>query len=461
MNYEDTLENDSLADLGYLLEETDKRGMRVLTRYAGDGNDRTVMVEEREGGYSIYPHFGGDYDYRAAYSGLREIRVIGEEFPSVSLSEEEEHYVEHHVPCLGTSARYGLTFTKRYKAFARIFQDELQASILTVDYSGKYEGQGDDEFVVSAGQLYEFKTELDTTFSRMGVIVGRIRDAMAVNLIRVAQGKEPVDPIRGRLPIIQKMTDAARGDVVLDDAEELELLAVMRASVQSLVRTRADAVGRFVGEVNLESLRELVDEFDRLLGDSKDKKSERKWQKFFQNNTFILQQLFGSPIVLAGDKQLNIKPARSDKSGSREADFVLVNPISMEGLIVEIKTPGTLLVDGTPYRGTGSSAVHRPSSDLSGAVAQLQSQMVSLSAILATKLDSDDPLSKISQAHPAGVLIVGDHSVLSAVEARSFAWYRNALSNVVIVTFDEVRVRLKSLCEIMDAVTRGPESSNN
>lgn len=60
MNYENTLEHDWLADLGHILEEIDERGMRVLTRYAGDGNDRTVMVAEREGGYSIYPHFGGD-----------------------------------------------------------------------------------------------------------------------------------------------------------------------------------------------------------------------------------------------------------------------------------------------------------------------------------------------------------------------------------------------------------------
>lgn len=92
--------------------------------------------------------------------------------------------------------------------------------------------------------------------------------------------------------------------------------------------------------------------------------NEEFGQITFNENSYILSQVFAVPMVFLQDKAY-VGGMKIDKSEARFVDYLFSTEASREAILIEIKTPTTRLLD-RDYRG-----FRPPSHDLTGSVVQV------------------------------------------------------------------------------------------
>ena len=198
---------------------------------------------------------------------------------------------------------------------------------------------------------------------------------------------------------------------------------------------------RQVEEWRHANLDQLVDSLDLALGESH---PEAWWQRFFEENVFVLQLIFGGPTVFI-DSQVPIGDASKSTKGKKIADYLFKHAMTNNAALVEIKKPSTQLLGKTPYR-EGVYGVH---SEIGKSVTQVLDQALHLGHNeAATKKRTGDGSWSISA--PRCFVVVGRASELDTDNKRkSFELYREHLAGVRIVTFDEILEQLKILREFL------------
>lgn len=263
-------------------------------------------------------------------------------------------------------------------------------------------------------------------------------------------------PLKGRGAI--RITDDDLRRVVLSSLQAKALIVDNQEVFAEVVRhslTKEDVVA-------VAYRKEQVKVFQRLLEDEayfervKERKqcsSEALWQKFFEKNPWI----FGYGlryIYLAG---LNSKKLEQVVSGhmvfkhGKRADALLRSRGVISNLcFVEIKTHKTDLLQEKPYR-VGCWA---PSTELAGAVSQVQGTVMMATDDIRTKLrgtaEGGSPTGEDAYNYmPKSFLVignlqefVGEHGV-NEERHRAFELFRGNTLSPDIITFDEVYERAR------------------
>jgi hypothetical protein len=177
--------------------------------------------------------------------------------------------------------------------------------------------------------------------------------------------------------------------------------------------------------------------------------SEGFWQKFFQDNPWLLEAAFsGSVFILGGETYLGGKqPIGRQGAGGVATDYLFGDESTKSFAVVDIKKPNAGLV-GSLYRGdegTGfDNETYSMHTDLSGGVVQVRNQITvaveHFQSVLGVGFQD-----KINRVHPKGVLIAGLLDGLNQREKDSFNQFRHGLYSLTILTFDELLNRLKKL----------------
>lgn len=243
------------------------------------------------------------------------------------------------------------------------------------------------------------------------------------------------------------MTREVTGEAVLDADERRLLLQQTAAESRAAAREAPAEFGQLRDDLELVSLEVLIDQFAGGLAGSH-ANDESYWQTFFETNAFALQQLFATPITLYGS-QLRLRQTDMYGAGTRIADFVLANSVTRTAHVVEIKTPGSPLVAKSSYRGSGSAEVFLPHRELVGAVAQVQAQVESARSDFRDLLRQTIGADALDTCVVRGAVIVGTAASLDDILMTSFSRYRSGLSDVQVITFDEVLDRLRGLHRLL------------
>jgi len=167
---------------------------------------------------------------------------------------------------------------------------------------------------------------------------------------------------------------------------------------------------------------------------------EEYWQTLFADNAFVLSQLFAYPVILIKDKAY-LGGKDFTNTGGHVVDFLCKLESTGAAAIVEIKTPATSIL-GSEYR----DGVYPISNDLTGAIAQALKYRNSLMENI-QNLQGGKPT--ILASEPYCVVVAGDCKELNSPDKKtSFERFRERLSGVRILTFDEVYKRVDGLLEI-------------
>jgi hypothetical protein len=171
---------------------------------------------------------------------------------------------------------------------------------------------------------------------------------------------------------------------------------------------------------------------------------EEFWQRVFNENPYVLSQLFSVPVVFIKDKAY-VGGMNVDRQDAKFVDYLYANESSNDALLVEIKTPETKLI-GNKYR----KGIYKPSNDLSGSVVQVLDYRRELSKNIQTITIGTDHV--IDVFNPRCVIIAGNASkeLDTELKRKAFELFRTNLKEVEIVTFDELFKKAETLATLFN-----------
>jgi hypothetical protein len=264
------------------------------------------------------------------------------------------------------------------------------------------------------------------------------------------------------------------GDKVNITDSELRRLTLSKAQASSLVSenqevfteaiesalTKEDVVALGYRKKQLLTFGKLLTErdyFDQVKQAKEIRGDEALWQIFFEKNQWI----FGyglSYFFVTGFENRKLEQVVEGHDllnhGKRADGLMKTRGIINSLCFVEIKTHQTKLLENSAYR-VGCWA---PSKDLSGAVAQVQGTVaVAMQRLYGMfRLNNEDGMptgEEVFNFRPRAFIVIGslsefvsEHGVNNE-QLRSFEIYRNSLTGIDILTFDELYERSKFIVD--------------
>lgn len=225
--------------------------------------------------------------------------------------------------------------------------------------------------------------------------------------------------------------------------QRIEQLKALFGNREDLVEALSEVdISDVNAALNIENLRRIK---QQMLDNMDNDQEVGFWQRFFEDNAWILAQLFHSPVMIfQGKKYLGGKGI--DDHGGQYADFLYKNEITDNVSIIEIKTPVKPLL-GREYRQTFSI-----SEELGGGINQLLLQKTELmrnySALYTNSARTGAPFNA---NNIECILVIGKVGDLPINQQEAFDTYRNELRSVRVIGFDELLKRVDSLLALFTA----------
>ncbi|TBG89358.1 DUF4263 domain-containing protein [Rhizobium leguminosarum] len=239
--------------------------------------------------------------------------------------------------------------------------------------------------------------------------------------------------------IVEALGNAASRPLGLSKEDQQAVLSVTKATAQTISRKDPHPLLELSREIELVTLEALVARLREMLTK---KLPEATWQKFLGENPFILKMAFGFPVMMMGD-QVSSGGWKFSGKGGKVSDFAVKAAKSGNLALIEIKTPDTQLLEKTPYRGE----VFSPTREVAGGVNQLLDQRYHLQKSLLELKDNTGVWDVESYAIQG--LVIAGRIPSSKPELKSFELFRNALKSVLVLTYDELLLKLEHLLEVL------------
>ena len=290
-------------------------------------------------------------------------------------------------------------------------------------------------FVISYSDYTEMVRLLGTITGRSRAATVSVKEAAIGNVLRRQLGEDEL-PIRAhRVKMTQLFVAAANGEEVLDDEQQNVIMDAISENKEAIAKENPEKLMKLQNDIELVNLERLISIYENMLTKNL---NEGEWQKFFNDNPFILNLAFGYPIIKI-QNQASVGGRKISGSGEKITDFLLKNSLTNNVAIFEIKTPKTALLNKTEYR----SEVYTPASDLSGSINQTLDQKYQLLRQFATLKDT----SRIHDIEAYAIhccLIIGQ-TPDGEDRKKSLELFRRNSKDVSIITFDELLEKLKQL----------------
>src|ERR1035437_68547 len=235
--------------------------------------------------------------------------------------------------------------------------------------------------------------------------------------------------------------------------DEGEIVSALRSrgvdSVATIIRQLSKSPGISLTHKDINALlkrREKLAEFKNAI--AAHKADESWWQNFFENNKWIFGYGLNYQILRQEQAQASYGGSRLDGTGGERGDFLTSTMGDIRfTVLVEIKTPATLLLQGTKEIRNGAWSLSKALTD---GISQLQANISIWDKRGSELPENRDRLEakKIFTVQPKGILVTG---VLGELKERSkketFQRFRESVTGVDILTFDELYERAKYIVE--------------
>lgn len=437
-------DEDEFEDRAGSVEESRDGNELVLSWSRSGANERMEVLRFNRDAklLRIFPKVRRNLSYEDAFDQLTELQIEAPRWDPEHHSAEGERFGLLHVVGLprGFAATYefGLGVMRDYRGLLEEIEERTACTAVRFVTSGE-EGPDGNVFRLTLERFEAYRAVVDKNRGRGRTAVGRVLEAERHNAVADLFNLDRVEPQYGRNAVINAITEEVASGYVMNAADRATLVNTVRIEAPKVAHETPEQFGRLREDIELVSLEVLIERFERgLVGRAA--RDEGHWQAFFATNPFALQQVFAAPILVVRG-QVHVRGTGALGRGSRIADFLCVNAVTRSAVVVEIKTPATDLMASAAYRGSGTAEVYPTNRHLSGAVSQVQAQMESVPR----DLQDSAELGSIDKWHVRGAVIAGRVSELSDEQRASFLRYREGLTTVTVLGYDEVCERLKSL----------------
>lgn len=414
-----------------------------------DGDDSWISILEVCSDYIAFFPVGQQYGLpsygQPIFSHVRRI-MIGRysDLALPSTTEELDDLLERLPPGFYKNWRHGLGVLWKYRVVVSAI--EAAEPVHTVLFHGPIGGEErrdlfpPDAYAVSMKVYEELMSSVRGIASRHQRAARKEKLALCHN--ELMHEIEPQRYPRHRIQLapgaLSELTNLARGAINLTKGDQRAAVTLVRRNAQDLAKSEPVELLRLRDDIEVVSLLQLIDKCQSLISTSA---SERSWQAFLTGNPFVLTMAFHFPVFVISD-QPYVGGKSFHGSGSKYGDFLASAASTGSLALIEIKDPAAKLV-GKAYR----AGVYPPSPDLSGAVAQV---LVQRDTFKESFLLLGKELSRSGHsAHALTCLVIAGTTPELQAEKEAFERYRHSVHGVIIVTFDELLERLKSLYSLL------------
>lgn len=245
------------------------------------------------------------------------------------------------------------------------------------------------------------------------------------------------------LEVIQNDSSAAR---MIGEPQNFELIKILlqlitqTSSHESLKNSLSSLANENLQALTTSASLEGLKRVEALMRENLDNGKEEFWQqKVFNENQWVLAQIFSCPCTIYAQKAF-VGGKSLDNKGGNVCDFIYRNKMTQNVALIEIKTPCTEIV-GKPYRETYSMSL-----DMSGAVNQVLNYRDELQKNFSTLTRDLEEADTVRAFSPKCVVVIGKISTLNAKQQKAFELYRSSFNNLTIITFDELH---QKICDLM------------
>lgn len=245
------------------------------------------------------------------------------------------------------------------------------------------------------------------------------------------------------LEVIQNDPSAAR---MIGEPQNFELIKILlqlitqTSSHESLKNSLSSLANENLQALTTSASLEGLKRVEALMRENLDNGKEEFWQqKVFNENQWVLAQIFSCPCTIYAQKAF-VGGKSLDNKGGNVCDFIYRNKMTQNVALIEIKTPCTEIV-GKPYRETYSMSL-----DMSGAVNQVLNYRDELQKNFSTLTRDLEEADTVRAFSPKCVVVIGKISTLNAKQQKAFELYRSSFNNLTIITFDELH---QKICDFM------------
>ncbi|MDP5163602.1 Shedu immune nuclease family protein [Pseudomonas syringae] len=298
-------------------------------------------------------------------------------------------------------------------------------------------------FTFSTEDYYEATKNIRSISSLGQKAAAEVKDGTIYNLLAGKLDKPLKTIAIGRSPVRHLITAAALGKPPLSSGDQDSVITILKTHSKQIAEAKPEALAKLQDEIELVTLEVLIKKYEEKL---KRTTIESEWQDFFDSNKFILTMAFGYPIVqILG--QASVGGGQLIGGGSKFADFISRNSQTNNAAIFEIKTPGTPLLNKTPFRGK----VYSATKEFTGAMVQILDQKYQLAKNLPILKSNDRDL--MLEAYAVHCCLIIGSTPKGLDEQKSFELFRRNSREVEVITFDELLEKLKQLHAFLSSNT--------
>lgn len=249
-------------------------------------------------------------------------------------------------------------------------------------------------------------------------------------------------------PLVRVRLDSSSKDDATCRAERKMSVKVVREQLDTLAAEAPTELINLHAEIERVTLSRMIEKYEGLL--AKSTLTESHWQRFFEQNLFILAMVFARPVRLL-HTQFHAKGSGLDGTGAQIGDFLFAER-GQALAIVEIKKPTSPLMLNSAYR---NSEVYGPAAELSGAITQVLFQQSALHSHWLVH----QTRTELKESRPDAIrcVVIAGTTPADEAQRRCFEVFRNACKNVEVVTFDELLDKLALLLELLTPQHEQPD----
>jgi len=387
------------------------------------------------------------------YGSLERIivsRKVSSPYELPTTIEDVEALLEELPEGFAKDFRFGLGLLWEYRTICETVA--ALGDISTLCLHGGHESKIDSPlFSLGVKRFHALRKELNSIANRYqrDARKDKLLSAYQVLLHGADASRFPAQKTKLRPDTLAEMTHGGRDHTILSKRDQLVAVRLVQDCMQTLAGSEPKMLLALKSDIELVTLKQLTERYHGMLAKNL---SESKWQNFFMENPFILSLAFAVPFLLV-QGQAYAGGKRLDGRGGKYTDFLWASVSTGNLALIEIKKPETELLCQKPYRGDD---VYGPSSDLGGAIAQVLDQRL--------KLQSELPNIKNNMnrndihAFALRCIVIAGMSPQEHKQKKSFELVRNALSDVTVVTFDELATRLAEIYKALMPPTHEGEN---
>jgi len=288
-------------------------------------------------------------------------------------------------------------------------------------------------------KLYEELTALYEIYRAEGIPLGEtrfIRASRTVKAVAEMSDEELTEVVRAK----ESMGSEALARLIRW-ASKADNFSLMFERLESL---ELDSLYKLNAAVGISTFKRALKTWSK----NRNNADEEFWQNLLANHSFVLEQIFYFPIVIIKSKAYVGGKSVLNRGGNL-VDFLIKNKVTKAVGLIEIKTLKTPLL-GSRYR----DEIYNISSELSGAVLQVLSYRENLTRERDSLLRGQG--LDLESFDPKCVVIIGrvDRELDSPEKKQGFEIFRRQMSDVEIITYDEVFERIKRLVELLEGRTQ-------